>query len=105
MRGLPAAETRPTTRSRRWDAVILGAALPGLIAAVRLGMRGARVLVLEEEDAADPREPFWISGAQKGSILGACLRALSVPLIDQRRIEPDPLAFQMVLPNARLDLG
>ena len=105
MRGLPAAETRPTTRSRRWDAVILGGALPGLIAAVRLGMRGARVLVLEEEAAADPREPFWISGAQKESVLGACLRALSVPLIDQRRIEPDPLAFQMVLPDARLDLG
>jgi hypothetical protein len=96
---------RRTTRSRRWDAVIVGTALPGLIAAARLGMRGARVLVLEEAGVADPREPFWISGAQKESVLGACLRALSVPLIDQRRIEPDPLAFQVVLPNARLDLG
>jgi hypothetical protein len=105
MRGLPAAETRPTTRIRRWDAVILGGALPGLVAAVRLGLRGARVLVLEEEGATGSREPFWISGAEKHSVLGACLRALSVPLIDQRRIEPDPLAFQMILPEARLDLG
>jgi hypothetical protein len=109
MRELPAAETGPTTRTRRWDAVILGGALPGLVAAVRLGMRGARVLVVEEEAAlqrfAGLREPFWMSGAHRDGVLGACLRALRVPLIDQRRIEPDPLAFQVVLPDARLDLG
>jgi hypothetical protein len=87
-RGLPEVDRSPTTRTRRWDAVILGGALPGLVAAARLGMRGARVLVLEEQ-----------------GVLGACLRALSVPLIDQRRVEPDPLAFQVTLPDARLDVG
>jgi phytoene dehydrogenase-like protein len=108
-RGLPEVDRSPTTRTRRWDAVILGGALPGLVAAARLGMRGARVLVLEEEAAlgrfAGLREPFWISGAHKQGVLGACLRALSVPLIDQRRVEPDPLAFQVTLPDARLDVG
>lgn len=109
MRGLPEAEPGPHTRTRRWDTVILGSALPGLVAAVRLGMRGARVLVLEEEAAARAfhgrREPFWMGGTSRGGVLGACLRALGVPLIDQRRIETDPLAFQVALPTARLDVG
>lgn len=109
MRGFPEAETGRNTRTRRWDAVIVGSALPGLVAAVRMGMRGARVLILEEEAATKRfpglREPFWMSGAQKQGVLGACLRALAVPLIDQRRIEPDPLAFQVVLPDVRLDVG
>lgn len=109
MRPLPEAETTPTSRIRRWDAVILGSALPGLIAAARIGMRGGRVLVLEEKAAgARPdwlREPWWTGGVHKGSVLGACLRELRVPLIDQRRIEPDPLAFQLILPDARIDVG
>jgi hypothetical protein len=109
VQGLPAVASGPSTRTRRWDAVILGGALPGLVAAVRMGMRGARVLVLEEEAAAKRfpglREPFWMSGANKEGVLGACLRALGVPLIDQRRIESDPVAFQVVLPDARIDVG
>jgi hypothetical protein len=109
MRGLPEAETRPTTRIRRWDAVVLGTALPGLVAAARLGMHGARVLVLEEAAAARRpdflREPFWMGGIERDGVLGACLRSLRVPLIDQRRIEPDPVALQIVLPHARLDVG
>ena len=109
MRPLPEAETGPTSRIRRWDAVILGSSLPGLIAAARLGMQGGRVLVLEEKAAgARPdclREPFWTGGVEKGSVLGVCLRELRVPLIDQRRIEPDPLAFQLILRDARIDVG
>jgi hypothetical protein len=89
--------------------VIVGGALPGLVAAVRLAMRGARVLVLEEEAALRRypglREPFWMSGVQKESVLGSCLRTLAIPLIDQRRIEPDAVALQVVLPEARLDVG
>ena len=109
MKLLPEAQTSPTSRIRRWDAVILGSSLPGLVAAARLGMQGGRVLVLEEKAAgALPdclREPWWTGGVSKGSVLGACLRELRVPLIDQRRIEPDPLAFQVVLPDARIDVG
>jgi hypothetical protein len=48
------------------------------------------------------REPFLLTGAQNGGILSAALRELSVPLIDQRRIEVDALAYQVVLPEARV---
>ena len=109
MRGLPTVSVGGTLRTRRWDAVILGGALPGLIAAVLLGRRGARVLVLEDDAAADCtadlREPFLMSGAEGGSLLGACLRALGMPLIDRRRIELEPVACQVVLPQCRVDLG
>jgi hypothetical protein len=102
-------ETRNHARARRWDAVVLGGALPGLVAAARLCLAGHRVLVVEEEAAArlPPvlREPFLLTGAQSGGILAAVLRELSVPLIDQRRIETDPLAFQVVLPEARVDVA
>ena len=39
MRGLPPVEVGVETRVRRWDAVIVGSALPGLVAAARLGLR------------------------------------------------------------------
>ena len=102
MRGLPALEASASQRTRRWDAVVLGGALPGLIAAVRLGMRGARVLVLEEDVAlaAFPglREPFLMTGGDGNGVLATCLRALGVPLIDRRRLAPDASAYQLVYP-------
>jgi hypothetical protein len=104
---LPAVRGRE--RTRRWDAVVLGGAIPGLVSAVILGQRGARVLVLEEEAAtrAFPglREPFFLPGSDRESVLGACLRALGVPLIDQRRVQLDPVALQVVFADARLDVG
>src|SRR3990172_9253215 len=104
MVALPPARGRERPRTRRWDAVVLGGALPGLVTAVVLGQRGARVLVLEEEAAARGfpglREPLILPGAERESILGACLRALGVPLIDQRRVQIDPVGLQVVLPNA-----
>jgi hypothetical protein len=109
MRGLPALAASASQRTRRWDAVILGGALPGLIAAVRLGMRGQRVLVLEEDVAlaAFPglREPFLMTGGDGDGVLAACLRALGVPLIDRRRLDPDACAYQVVAPGARLEVG
>ena len=95
-------------RSRRWDAVVLGGALPGLVAAARLAIAGQRVLLLEEAAAtAVPdavREPFFLAGA-RGGILEACLRELGLPLIERRALVPEPVAFQMILPDARIDLG
>ena len=52
MASLPPPRGRGQPRTRRWDAVVLGGALPGLVTAIILGQRGARVLVLEEEAAA-----------------------------------------------------
>src|SRR5262245_31350003 len=109
MVALPPARGRERSRTRRWDAVVLGGALPGLVTGVILGQRGARVLVLEEEAAARRypglREPFFLPGSERESILGACLRALGIPLIDQRRVQTDPVGLQVVMPDARLDVG
>jgi hypothetical protein len=109
MRGLPALAESACQRTRRWDAVVLGGALPGLIAAIRLGMRGARVLVLEEDAAlaAFPglREPFLMTGGDGDGVLATCLRALGVPLIDRRRLAAETAAYQLVCPGARLEVG
>ena len=107
MQGLPPIGC--SYRVRRWDAVVLGSALPGLIAAIRLGMRGHRVLILEEEAAAvaypGMREPFMMSGSGSDGVLGSCLKALEIPLIDRRRIRASFPAYQVALPSARVDVG
>ena len=107
MRGLPPVGC--TFRVRRWDAVVLGSALPGLIAAIRLGMRGLRVLILEEHAAAVAypgiREPFMRAGSGSDGVLGSCLKALGIPLIDRRRIRAAFPAYQVALPKARVDVG
>jgi len=109
MRGLPSIEQSGRIRTRRWDAVVLGGALPGLVAAIRMGMNGARVLLLEEAAAVDAfpgiREPFLITGAKSDGVLGRCLRELGIPLIDRQRIGSDPLAYQVAFPDARVDIG
>jgi hypothetical protein len=109
MRNVSLSGPRSRTRARRWDVVVLGSALPGLIAAVRLAMGRLRVLLVEEEASArlpvPVREPFFLAGAAPGGVLDACLRALTLPLIDRRRLQPHPIAYQVILPEARVDLG
>jgi hypothetical protein len=109
MRGLPQIAAAESFRVRRYDAVVLGGALPGLVAAIRLAQRGARVLVLEEALARSAfqgaREPYLMTGAPGDQVLGACLRELGLPLIDQRRFEVRDVALQVALPDARVDLG
>lgn len=109
MRGLARIASAESHRVRRWDVVVLGGALPGLIAAVRLGQRGARVLIVEEAAARDAaarlREPFLMTGAEPDGVLGSCLRTLGIPLIDQRRFTVDDIAVQVVLPDARIEFG
>lgn len=109
MRNVATGGARSGLRARRWDVVVLGSSLPGLIAAVRLAMGRLRVLIVEEEAAArlpaGVREPFFLAGAGSGGILDACLRALAVPLIDRRRLTSEPIAYQVLLPNARIDVG
>lgn len=109
MRGLPAISSTETFRVRRWDAVILGGALPGLIAASRLARRGCRVLVLEEAGAARGfaglREPFLVTGAEPEGVLGTCFEALGIPLIERRRFAAEEIALQVAMPDARVDIG
>ncbi len=96
-------------RARRWDVVVLGSGIRALVAACRLGMAGHRVLVVEEAAAArlpaPLREPFLLTGARDSGALDACLRELTLPLIDRRRIHPQPLALQAVSAERRVDLA
>lgn len=96
-------------RARRWDVVVLGSALPGLVAAVRLGMAGARVLVVGEEASTKTPplllEPFYPAGARPDGVLQTCLTALGVPPIERRGLERQEVSYQVVLPDARIDVG
>jgi len=108
MRGFPSIASSETYRVRRWDVLMLGSALPGLIAAVRLGQRGLRVLVLEERTATGDelwREPFLLVDAESHGLLAECLRAMGIALIDQRRFVAEEVALQVCDGERRVDLG
>ena len=96
-------------RARRWDALILGSGLSALLAAARISSAGHRVLVVEEEarTVLPPamKEPFFLSGLRDQGLLDASLRALTVPLIDRRRISGERLAYQIAADPVRLDIG
>lgn len=96
-------------RARRWDAVVLGSALPGWVCAVRLAMARQRVLLVEEEAAARTpaawREPFLLPGDARSGLWASCLQALGVPPIERRAFRPSPVAYQVLLPDARVDVG
>lgn len=102
-------DTRNTLRSRRWDVLVLGSALPGLVAAIRLAMAGHRVLIAEEDVTARMplllREPFIVPGVLGSGLVNGVLRALGIPLIERRRFAPSDVAYQVLLPEARLDVG
>lgn len=72
-------------------------------------MAGHRVLVAEEERARSVfpglREPFFLAGARDHGLLDTCLRELTLPLIERRRIENEHLSLQVVGPELRLDVA
>jgi len=107
--GLPAVAPGDQSRARRWDAVILGSGIPALVCAIRLGMAGQRVLVVEEEAASSAfpglREPFFLAGAHDSGLLDHAMRELTLSLIERRRIVPQELAYQVLGPELRLDVG
>jgi len=106
---LPALDPSEAPRARRWDALILGSSLTALVAAARIGASGQRVLIVEEgARAALPpalKEPFFLTGLRDEGVLDACLKLLSVPLIDRRRVAAERLAFQIAADPVRIDVG
>ncbi len=106
---LPALDPSEAPRARRWDALILGSGLSALVAAARIGAAGQRVLLVEEGSRATLppalKEPFFLAGLRDEGVLDACLKTLSVPLIDRRRIAAERLAFQIAADPVRIDVG
>jgi hypothetical protein len=106
---LPALDPSEAPRARRWDALILGSGLAALVAAARIGAAGQRVLIVEEGARATLppalKEPFFLAGLRDEGVLDACLKTLSVPLIDRRRIAAERLAFQIAADPVRIDIG
>ncbi len=106
---IPELDSREAPRARRWDAVVLGSGIRAMVAAARISAAGHRVLVVEESARsalpAALREPFFLGGLRDGGVLDACLRLLTVPLIDRRRIEPERLAYQIAADPYRLEVG
>ena len=107
MRRLARVTDTARLRARRWDAIVLGSGVSALVTAARLGVRGQRVLVVEEDAARalHPalREPFFLAGSRDGGILDACIRELSIPLLDRRRLGAERLAYQVTGPDLRMD--
>ena len=107
MRSLSSEGSQSGLRAKRFDAIILGGALPGLVVAIKLRMAGLRVLLLEE--SVGPRFPgfrepfFWSAG--EGSVFSECTKDLGLALIDRKQIHHHPRAYQVVTPEARVDIG
>ncbi|MEZ4291705.1 MAG: hypothetical protein R3E53_14670 [Myxococcota bacterium] len=51
------------------------------------------------------KEPFFLGGLRDEGVLDACLRTLTVPLIDRRRLVKERLAYQIAADPYRLDVG
>ena len=96
-------------RARRWDVIVLGSGLSSLVAAARLSAANHSVLVVEEDAARAQhpalREPFLLSGLRDEGVLYHTLRNLNIPLIDRRRLQAERLAYQVVSPKWRVDVG
>ncbi len=108
MRRLSLRGTAGSWRARRWDVLILGSALPGWFAAARLGSLGLRVLIVEE-DAPNREfpllnEPFF-SSCPSGGPLDEALKACGVTPVDRRGLESSPVTYQVLLDEARIDIG
>jgi len=107
--GLTSVTVDARHRARRWDAIVVGSGVAARMAAARVAQQGQRVLLVREASAARRpdalHEPFFLAGALAGGVLERALRKLKLPLIDRRRIRPEALAYQVVGPGLRCDVG
>jgi FAD binding domain-containing protein len=92
----------------RSDVLVVGSSLGGLVAATYLARAGLRTVLVEEDCLAKRppllREPFALSGLELEGPAHRVFRELALPLIEQRRVAQRPVAVQVLLPTARLDI-
>ena len=93
-------------RTTHCDALVVGSTLGGLVAANYLARCGLRVVLLEEEAKYRPvmREPFLLTGLQAGGGTMRVLRELALPRLEAPQIERKPVALQVILPEAWVDV-
>jgi len=88
---------------------VVGTTLGGLVTAAYLARAGLRVVVLEEEVHGQRppllREPLLLSGLERGGPLHMVLEELGVPMVERRELAADPVALQVILDGARIDVG
>ncbi|MFQ5697707.1 MAG: hypothetical protein ACE5IL_05400 [Myxococcota bacterium] len=95
--------------SRMSDVIVVGTSIGALVSAAYLARAGLRVRVLEEETLGQRppllREPFAATGLERGGPLQRVLGELGTPLIERRELHFEPLALQVVMPEARIEVG
>lgn len=89
--------------------IVVGTSIGALVSAAYLARSGLRVRVLEEETLGQRppllREPFAATGLERGGPLQRVLEELGTPLIERRELHFEPVALQVVLPEARIEVG
>jgi len=90
------------------DVLVLGSCVGGLTVGTYLAHAGIRVVLLEEESLVKRppvlREPFLLSGLDSGGCARRVIQELAIPLIEQRRIQTEEIALQVLMPHARIDV-
>jgi hypothetical protein len=91
------------------DVVVVGSTLGALVTGAYAARAGLRVALVEEDAQSKRppilREPFLISRGAPPAPLELLLRELGTSPIDRRRLEVHHPAVQVVLPDARIDMG
>ena len=91
------------------DVLVVGSSLGGIVAAVYAARAGLRVTLLEEDTIAKQppllREPFLFGASPNNGPLDHLLREIGTSPVERRHLARDEPAVQVVLPEARLDLG
>jgi hypothetical protein len=91
------------------DLLVVGSSLGGIVTAVYAARAGLRVTLLEEDTIAKQppllREPFLFGETGKTGPLDQVLREVGTSPVERRHLARDEPAVQVVLPEARIDLG
>ena len=86
MRRLSLGRATGDLRARRWDVLVLGGALPGLAAAVRLGMAGLRVALGRHDGFDRLTNQFVATEAVPLNGLVVEVQNDAVEILDENRI-------------------